>query len=95
MHLYGGRYVSGEVDANRFVELTNLPIDGMKWWQLLFGHSHHRWMYDNESAERLLRSVGYRNVRHCNCGESALRQFAFLDELINRAAESIYLEASR
>jgi len=87
-------YLERKIDADQLVEHTGLAIDGLSGWRILLGHAYHRWMYDAESAARLLDSLGYTKVKRCTCGESNLYEFAILDRKTDRASESFYLEAS-
>ncbi len=90
----GNRYTEGHINADQFIENSGLVFDCLGFWRILFGHAGHRWMYDAESMTALLKSLGYRNIRRCECGETALEELAALDRCVNRAEESFYVEAS-
>ena len=56
-------YVSGLSDASQFVSSTHLAQDGLRWWEVFFGHSQHRWMYDAESFSQVLIRLGFSECR--------------------------------
>jgi len=91
--LFVKRYATGELNADKFVQMTNLAIDSRPPWQVALGHSHHRWMYDSESFSRLLTSLGYSSIKKCGYAESALPELAALDAEAQRQDESFYVEA--
>jgi predicted SAM-dependent methyltransferase len=95
LRMFAVDYVERRIDANRFVELSGLAVDAQRASRIIFGHTHHRWMYDAESAAQILKSLGYTNVRRCECGDTALDEFAALDHGVGRACQSFYLEAAR
>jgi HAE1 family hydrophobic/amphiphilic exporter-1 len=76
------------------VNRLGLAVGQARWWTILFGHSHHRHMYDAETLRQLLTNLGYRNIRQTKCGDSQLESLAELD-IKGREAESFYLEASK
>ncbi len=87
-------YVAGKTDASQFVAGTHLAEDGLRWWETIFGHSQHRWMYDSESFSRVLIRQGFRDVREHSFGESALPALGCLD-IPSRQAESFYVEGAK
>lgn len=89
------RYLDGAMDADEFVQATGLALDDRAWWKLPLRRSFHRWMYDSDSAIRLLISLDYRSVRVCAYGQSLLAEFAALDRETDRKTESFYVEALR
>jgi methyltransferase family protein len=91
---FAASYVAGEVDASQFVTNTNLTAEGQRWWEVLFGHSQHRWMYDAESFARLLTKLGFRDVKECQFGQGRFTELSCLD-ISSRQHESFYLEASK
>jgi SAM-dependent methyltransferase len=94
LKLFARLYLEGRIDASGFIDRTGLARrNDLNWWQILFGHCEHRWMYDADSAMRLLESLGFRNITERECGESELEEFIPLDQVTDRAAESFYLEA--
>lgn len=94
LRLFAEKYLHGDFDTDRFVENTGLAVDGMQHWQLIFGHSYHRWMYDADSFSGLLTDLGYRNVHRTECAETEVAEFAELDRFYDRASDSFYIEAS-
>lgn len=87
-------YVAGKTNASEFVANTHLAEDGLKWWEIVFGHSQHRWMYDADSFSQILIRLGYRDVRERSFGEGQLPALSALD-IPSRQAESFYIEASK
>jgi len=85
-------YVEGKADASEFVAGTYLTADGTRWWEILFGHSRHRWMYDAASFSQLLVRVGFRNLIECEMNQGQLEPLYNLD-IPSRQAESFYIEA--
>jgi len=85
-------YVEGATDASQFVGSTLLAEDGLHWWETLFGHSQHRWMYDAASFSRVLSELGFRDIRESSFGQGRLRLLNRLD-IPSRQAESFYIEA--
>lgn len=85
-------YVSGERSANQFISDTRMSVERLGWFGLLFGNSHHRWMYDAEGFMRLLRHLGYRNVEEIGFRRSRMPELASLD-IPRRKEESFYVEA--
>ena len=87
-------YVDGNIDAFRFVANTHLAEDGLRWWESLFGHTQHRWMYDAQSFSELLNRLGYHQIRECEMNAGRLPALASLD-IPSRQAESFYMEAQK
>lgn len=87
-------YVSGLSDASQFVSNTHLAQDGLRWWEVFFGHSQHRWMYDAESFSQILIRLGFRNVEERSFGEGRVPELNCLD-IPSRQAESFYVEAGK
>lgn len=85
-------YVSGGSDASQFVASTYLAADGKYWWEILFGHSMHRWMYDADSFSTLLASLRFREINVCGLHSGRLEALSSLD-VPSREAESFYIEA--
>jgi|GEM_PF-4811639 len=59
LRMFAREYIGGRLDANRLVELSGLAVDSLSPARAIFGHTHHRWMYDADSTAELLRSLGY------------------------------------
>lgn len=91
---FAASYVAGTIDASQFVASTHLTADGQRWWEVLFGHSQHRWMYDAESFSRVLTKLGFRDVKECQFGQGRLPELSSLD-IASRQHESFYIEASK
>ncbi len=87
-------YVAGSTDASQFVSSTHLAEDALRWWEVVFGHSKHRWMYDAESFSQVLVRLGFHDVRERSFGESQLPALGCLD-IPSRQAESFYMEGSK
>lgn len=87
-------YIEGTIDASQFVASTFLASDSLHWWEMLFGHSQHRWMYDAASFSQLLRDLGFRDVAACEMRQGRLPALNCLD-IPSRQAESFYIEASK
>jgi hypothetical protein len=87
-------YIEGTTDASRFVASTCLTDDGLRWWEILFGHVRHRWMYDTTSFTRLLEKLGYREIKECEINQGRLPALNCLD-IPSRQAESFYIEACK
>jgi Methyltransferase domain len=87
-------YVAGTTNASQFVASTHLAGDGLRWWEVVFGHSQHRWMYDAESFSQLLVRLGFQNVREQAFGEGRLPALSCLD-IPSRRAESFYIEGNK
>jgi hypothetical protein len=86
-------YLAGATNASQFVAATHLAPDGLTWWEMLFGHSQHRWMYDAASFSKLLADIGFREVKECEMNQGRLPALSCLD-IPSRQAESFYIEAS-
>jgi predicted SAM-dependent methyltransferase len=90
-------YAEERIDADEFVKRTMLSFGGSSLRQRLMSREFHRWMYDADSFESLLRSSGFSGIVRCEVGQSRLAEFATLDRQIdqrfNRARESFYIEA--
>lgn len=91
---FAASYVRGTIDASKFVADTHLTVDGQCWWEVLFGHSQHRWMYDAESFSRVLTKLGFRDVTECQFGQGRWPELSCLD-IESRQHESFYIEASK
>jgi hypothetical protein len=85
-------YVDGRTDASRFVASTYLAGDDLRWWEVLFGHIQHRWMYDAASFSQLLEKLGFREIKECEMNQGCLPALNCLD-IPSRQAESFYIEA--
>jgi hypothetical protein len=85
-------YVEGTTDAPRFVASTYLAEDGLRWWEILFGHIQHRWMYDAASFSQLLEKLGFREIKEYEMHQGCLPALNCLD-IPSRQAESFYIEA--
>jgi hypothetical protein len=85
-------YLEGATDASQFVAATNFAPDGRSWWEMLFGHSQHRWMYDAASFSRLLADLGFREIKEYEMNQGRLPALSCLD-IPSRQAESFYIEA--
>jgi predicted SAM-dependent methyltransferase len=93
LRLFIRHYTTGELDADRFVEMTHLAVDSLPSWQVVLGHSSHRWMYDSKSFAQMLTSLGYSGVKEYRYAESAMPELAALDVEAQRQDESFYIEA--
>ena len=91
---HAASYVAGTTDASQFVANTHLAEDNLRWWEVAFGHSQHRWMYDAVSFAQVLARVGFRDVREHSFGEGRLSALSHLD-IPSRQAESFYIEGSK
>lgn len=87
-------YVTGKTDASEFVANTHLAEESLRWWEVVFGHSQHRWMYDVRSFAQVLARVGFRDIREHSFGEGRLPALNHLD-IPSRQAESFYIEGSK
>ena len=87
-------YVEGRTDAPRFVASTYLAGDDLRWWEILFGHIQHRWMYDAASFSQLLEKLGFREIKECEMNQGRLPALNCLD-IPSRQAESFYIEATK
>ncbi|NND44714.1 MAG: methyltransferase domain-containing protein [Xanthomonadales bacterium] len=52
----------------------------------------HRWMFDFENLEACLADIGFVEIRHRSCGESAHARLSAMDKP-ERAFETLYVEA--
>jgi len=91
---FAASYVAGKTNASELVASTHLAEDGLSWWEIAFGHSQHRWMYDADSFSQILVRLGYRDVREHSFGEGRLPALSALD-IPSRQAESFYIEAGK
>lgn len=87
-------YVEGATDASQFVADTHVAEDGLRWWEVLFGHIQHRWMYDAASFSQVLAKLGFREIRECEINQGRLPALNCLD-IPSRQAESFYIEAAK
>jgi hypothetical protein len=87
-------YVEGATDASQFVANTCLAPEGLNWWETLFGHSQHRWMYDAASFSKLLEDLGFREIKECKMNQGRLPDLSNLD-ITSRQMESFYIEAGK
>jgi hypothetical protein len=55
--------VAGEIDASRFIVGTYLGANRLHWWEMVFGHSRHRSMYDAASFTQLLEKLDFREIQ--------------------------------
>ncbi len=95
LNIFALQYTKGQITADRFVTCTGLAIDNMPIWKIILCHYYHRWMYDAPAVASLLESLGYRQVKICQWGWSALPELAALDSHHKeRAPESFYVEAA-
>jgi hypothetical protein len=85
-------YVAGTTEAPQFVASTGLSADGRHWWEILLGHSQHRWMYDARSFSQLLAKLDFREIKECQMGAGRSPELSRLD-IPSRQAESFYIEA--
>jgi hypothetical protein len=89
---FAATYNGGGWDADTFVTALSMAGDSFRWWNVMLGHSHHRWMYDAASFRKLLLDLGYREVRERKYRESENPELARLD-LDEHSDESFYAEA--
>ena len=87
-------YVEGTTDASQFIVGTHLAEDRLRWWEVLFGHIQHRWMYDAASFSQVLVRLGFREIRECEINEGQLPALNCLG-IPSRQAESFYIEATK
>ncbi len=85
-------YLDGATNASQFVAATHLTPDGLSWWEMIFGHSQHRWMYDATSFSKLLADLGFREINEREMNQGRLPELSCLD-IPSRQAESFYIEA--
>ena len=86
-------------DADRFVAGSHMGLSrpaGIREWLrwTVVGPRHHLWMYDGESLRRLLDEAGFVNAAVVSAGSTRIADPGQLD-LLERAAESVYVEADR
>jgi hypothetical protein len=55
-------YAKGTTDASQFVAGTGLAADRLRRWEMIFGRSQDRWMYDASSFSQLLVRLGFREI---------------------------------
>jgi len=91
---YAASYVAGKTDASQFVADTHLAEDNLRWWEVLFGHTQHRWMYDAASFAQVLARAGFRDVQEHSFGEGRLPELSRLD-IPSRRDDSFYIEGSK
>jgi hypothetical protein len=87
-------YMEGTTDASQFVTGTHLAADRLRRWEMILGHSQHRWMYDASSFSQLLARLGFREIKECEMGQGRLPALSCLD-IPSRQAESFYIEAGK
>lgn len=87
LRLAAENYTKGNLEADEFMAWTHLADRVGR-----FSLNKHLWMYDITSFCRLLKEIGYCNVRSLAFGESALDRLSALD-LEERRHESFYVEA--
>jgi predicted SAM-dependent methyltransferase len=56
-------------------------------------HGFHQFIHDFESISDLLRRVGFREIRRCECGQSDLPEIVLDHRSDERSAQSMYVEA--
>lgn len=81
-------------DADSFLADLRMAQDERGLKEIVGGFRGHRWMYDAQSLERTLSSIGFEEVCRVSPGETGLPDPGALD-LREREEESIYLEAVR
>lgn len=91
---HAASYLAGTTDASQFVANTHLAEDNLSWWEVAFGHSQHRWMYDAESFAQVLDRAGFRDIQEHSFGVGRLPALSHLD-IPSRQAESFYIEGSK
>lgn len=87
-------YVAGEIDASRFIAGTYLAANSLHWWEIVFGHSRHRWMYDAASFTQLLQKLDFGAIQECKMHQGLLPALSCLD-IPSRESESFYVEACK
>lgn len=87
-------YTEGTIDASQFVAGTYLAADHLRRWEIILGHSQHRWMYDASSFSQLLARLGFREIKECEMGQGRSPALSCLD-IPSRQAESFYIEAGK
>lgn len=98
LKIYIEKYLINE-DANEFMTgilVESPPINTLKQKIFLFmnGYRHHQWMYDGESLSILFREAGFKNIKICAKGETAIKNSTGLD-LFERGRDSVYVEGSK
>ncbi len=92
-------YASGDWDEMRAISPMALGRDTNRTTLMEIVNEHfrqvgqHRFSYDYETLERLLREIGFEDVSESAFGESRLAGLAI--DSPERAAESLYVEAVR
>ncbi len=86
-------------DADGFVAGIHMGLErpaGLRGWArwTVVGPRHHLWMYDGDSLTRLLRETGFEDAAVMPAGTTRIAEPGQLN-LAERAAESVYVEASR
>jgi SAM-dependent methyltransferase len=86
-------------DADGFVAGIHMGLErpaGLRGWArwTVVGPRHHLWMYDGDSLTRLLREAGFEDAAVMPAGTTRIAEPGQLN-LRERAAESVYVEASR
>ena len=98
LKIYIEKYLINE-DANEFMTgilVESPPINTLKQKIFLFmnGYRHHQWMYDGRSLSILFREAGFKNIKICAKGETAIKNSTGLD-LFERGRDSVYVEGSK
>ena len=86
-------------DADRLVEASLLATEQpktviAKLRYLVLGSRHHAWMYDARSLIAALERAGFESARSLDAGTTTIADPGALD-LLERAHESVYVEARR
>ena len=98
LKIYIEKYLINE-DANEFMTgilVESPPINTLKQKIFLYinGYRHHQWMYDGRSLSILFRDAGFKNIKICAKGETAIKNSTGLD-LFERGRDSVYVEGSK
>jgi len=98
LKIYIEKYLINE-DANEFMTgilVESPPINTLKQKIFLYinGYRHHQWMYDGRSLSILFREAGFKNIKICAKGETAIKNSTGLD-LFERGRDSVYVEGSK
>ena len=93
------QYVSGEFDADQFVESTLMAWERPRGLlgrvkMAVAGPRHHLWMYDGHSLSRRLEAHGLVDVVEVSPGRTNISDPGSLN-LSERADESVYIEARK
>lgn len=68
---------------------------GLKGWMtLLFGNSHHLWMWDNHSLKKELEAAGFVSIRACHYHDSEDPMFMLVED-VGRFKDAVTIECRK